>query len=68
MYVMVKTHKVYNPVRAITSGCDTVLEKLSISVEKTLYPLAHGLHSKIKDTNNMLEIIHNINKSMLSEN
>ena len=54
--------------RVITSGCKTVDEKLSILVEKTLYPLADRLHSKIKDTNNMLEIIDNINKSMLSEN
>ena len=68
MYGMVKTHTVNNPVRAITSGCNTVVEKLSVLVEKTYYPLAHGLNSKIKDSNNMLEIIHNINKSMLSEN
>ena len=68
MYGSVKTHKADNPVRVITCGCNTVLEKLSILVEKTLYPLADGLNSKIKDTNNMLEIIDNINKSMLSEN
>ena len=68
MYGMVKTHKVDNPVRVITSGCNTVVEKLSILVQKSLYPLADGLNSKIKDTNNMLEIIDNINKSMLSKN
>ena len=63
IYGMVKTHKVDNPVRVITSGCNTVVEKLSILVQKSLYPLADGLNSKIKDTNNMLEIIDNINKS-----
>ena len=68
MYSMVKRHKADNPVRAITSVCNTVVEKLSILVEKTLYPLADGLNSKIKYTNNMLEIIDNISKSMLSEN
>ena len=68
MYGMVKTHKADNPVRVKTSGCKTVVDKLSILVEKTLYPLADGLNSKIKGTNNMLEIIDNINKSMLSEN
>ena len=68
MYGLVKTHKVDNPVRVITSGCNTVVEKLSILVQKSLYPLADGLNSKIKDTNNMLEIIDNINKSMLSKN
>ena len=30
MYGLVKTHKVDNPVRVITSGCNTVVEKLSI--------------------------------------
>ena len=65
---MVKTHKADNPVRVITSGCNTVVEKLSILVEKTLYALADRLNSKIKDTNNMLEIIDNINKTVFSEN
>ena len=54
--------------RVITSGCNTVVEKLSILIEKTLYPLADGLNSKIKDTSNMLETIDNINKSMMSDN
>ena len=66
MYGMVKTQKADNPVRVI-SGCNTVVEKLSILVEKTLYPLADVLNSKRKDTNNMLESIDNINKSMLYE-
>ena len=68
MYGMVKTHKADNPVRVITSDCNKVVEKLSILVEKTLYPLANRINSKIKDTNNMLEIIDDINKSALSEN
>ena len=65
---MVKTNKADNQVRLITNGCNTVVEKLPILVEKTLYPLADELNSKTKDTNNMLEIIDNINKYMLSEN
>ena len=68
MYGMVKTHKADNPLRVIASGCDTVLEKLSILVEKTLHPLADRFNSKIKDTNDIIEVIDNINKSMLSEN
>ena len=68
MYGMMKTHKVDNLVSVITSVCNTVVEKLARLVEKTLYPLADGLNSKIKGTNNMLEIIDNINKFMLSEN
>ena len=61
------THKTDNPVRVITSGCNTAVEKLSILVEKTLYPIADKLPSKIKDTNNMLDIIDNINKSVLND-
>ena len=68
MYGMVKTHKADNPLRVIASGCDTVLEKLSILVEKALHPLADRFNSKIKDTNDIIEVIDNINKSMLSEN
>ena len=37
MYDLVKTHKVNNPVRIITSGCNTDVENLSIFVEKVLY-------------------------------
>ena len=48
MYSMVKTHKTDNPVRVITSGCNTVVEKVSILVEKSLYSLAVGFNSKIK--------------------
>ena len=48
MYGMVKTHKADNPVRVITSGCNTVVEKVSILVEKSLYSLAVGFNSKIK--------------------
>ena len=68
MYGMVKKHKAANPLHVKTSGCNTVVEKFSILIEKTLYPLADRLNSKIKDTNNMLEIKNDINKSVLSEN
>ena len=64
MYGTVKTHKADNPVRVITSGWTTVVEKLSILVEKTLYSLADRLNSKIKDTNNMFGIIDDISMSV----
>ena len=67
MQSMVKTIKADNPVHVITSGCYTVAEKLSILVEK-IYSLADRLNSKIKDTNNMLEIKDDINKCRLCEN
>ena len=37
MYGLVKTHKQDNPVRVITSGCNSAVEMLSIYVEKKLY-------------------------------
>ena len=33
MYGNVKTHKIGNPTRVITSGCNTAIENLSIFVE-----------------------------------
>ena len=67
-YGMVKTHKIDNPVRVITSGCNTAVENLSILVEKILYPKADKLQSKIKDSNNMLDIINSINEFILAHN
>ena len=39
MYGLVKTHKVNNPVRVITSGCNTAIESLSIYIEHVLFEL-----------------------------
>ena len=68
MYGNVKTHKINNPVRVITSGCSTAVESLSIFVEKELYKLAENLPSRIKDTNDMLNIIDNLNNNCIPEN
>ena len=37
MYGNVKTHKIGNPTRVITSGCNTTIENLSIFAENELY-------------------------------
>ena len=68
MYGMVKTHKSNNPVRVITSGCNTAIEKLFILVEKPVYPIADNLPSKIKGTNNMLKIVDQLNEFVLTDN
>ena len=57
-----------NSVRVITSGCNTAIEKLSILVQKTLYPIADNLPSKFKDINNILEIIDQLNEFVLTDN
>ena len=61
MYGNVKTHKINNPKRVITSGCSTAVESLSVFVQKELYKLAENLPSQIKDTNNMSNTIDNLN-------
>ena len=57
MYGLIKTHKVGNPARVITSGCSTGMEKLSIFVETVLFDLANDLRSRIRDTRHMLNIV-----------
>ena len=63
MYGLVKTHKVDNPVRVITSGCSTAIENLSIFVEKCLYREVLNIESRIQDTNEMLNIVDDLNDS-----
>ena len=66
MYGNVKTHKENNPVRVITSGCNTTVENVSIFVENDLFELASELPSRIKDTCHMLEISDDMNNSNIS--
>ena len=68
MYGLAKTHKANNPVRIITSGCNTAVENLSIFVEKVLYKEVERIPSRIKDTRYMLDVIDNFNDSDLPEN
>ena len=49
-YGNVKTHKIGNPTRVITSGCNTTIENLPIFVENVLYDIASELPSRIKQT------------------
>ena len=48
MYGNIKTHKMNNSARVITSGCSTAVESLSIFVERELYKFAENLPSQIK--------------------
>ena len=62
MYGNIKTHKTDNPARVITSGSNTTVERLSIFVEKELYGIASDLLSKVKDTNQMLDTIGDLDR------
>ena len=66
MYGNVKTHKIGNPTRDITSACNTAIENLSIFVENVIYDFASELLSRVKDTNHMLDISDNLNSLYLS--
>ena len=62
MYGLVKTHKVNNPVRVISSGCNTTIEGLWIYIDlHVLFELSERMPSRIKDSNHLLDIIGNIN-------
>ena len=63
MYGFIKTHKVDNRVRVITSGCGTAIENLSIFIDKCLYSVVLKIESRVKDTSEMLTIIDSLNKS-----
>ena len=49
----IKTHKVGNPLRLITSCCGTAIENLSAFTEFYLQPFARELPSFIKDTTDL---------------
>ena len=49
------------------SSCNAVVKKRSILVGKSLYPVTDRITSKIKDTNNILEITDDTNESALSQ-
>ena len=68
MYGLVKTHKVNNSVRVITSGCNTAIESLSIYIEHVLLELSESMTSRIKDSNHLLDIIDKINSMFLPAN
>ena len=63
MYDLVKTQKVNNPVRVITSRFGTDVENLSIFVEWCLYPEVLKIESRIQDTSEMLNFTDFLNKS-----
>ena len=62
-YGLIKTDKVGDPVKVITSEWGTVIENLCIFVEKCLFLEVLKIESRVKDTSKMLAIIDNLNKS-----
>ena len=57
MYGLIKTDKADNPIRVITSRCETAVENLSIFVEKCLFPEVLKIESRVQDTSLMLNFL-----------
>ena len=68
MYELVKTHKVNNPVRVITSGCNSSIKDLPIYIEHVLFVLSESMSSRIKDSNHLSYINDNIDSMFLPAN
>ena len=68
IYELVKTHKVNNPVRVITSGCNAALGSLSIYIEHVLLELSENMRFRINKSIHLLDITDNINSMFLPAN
>ena len=63
-----KTHPDGTPVRLSTAGCNTAIENLAIFVEKHCPPMTQDIKTRIKDTQHLLCIIDDLNKTILPPN
>ena len=57
-----KTHKQGNPVRLLTTGCNSAIENLSRFVERVCAPLSDHIPSRIKDSAHLLQTIDSLNE------
>ena len=65
MYGLIKTHKVGNPTRVITSECSTTIEKIIYICRNSFIWLANEFPSHIRDTGHILNIVDEFNRSNL---
>jgi len=63
-----KTHKDGNPVRLLTSGCNTAIENLSRFIEVICAPLTENMPSRIKNTAHLLNVIDDLNQRGIPDN
>ena len=66
--ILYKTHKPNNPVRLLTTGCNTAIENLSRFIEVVCAPLTNNIETRIRDTSHLLDIIDDINSEMIPDN
>ena len=58
MYGLIKTHRVHNPARVVTTGCSTAMETV-------LFDLRNDLPSHLRDMAHMPNIVDELNRSNL---
>ena len=63
-----KIHKHGSPIRLLTTGCNTAIKNLFRFIEKMCAPLTNNTDVGIKETENLLQIIDNININGLPNN
>ena len=63
-----KTHKPNNPVRLLTSECNTAIEKLARYIEVICAPLIENMRSRIMNTSHLLSIVDELNHKGIPEN
>ena len=68
MHDDIKTLKIKNLARVITSGCSTAVESWLIFVEKEIKKLSENLPSQTKDANDMLNLRYIFNNSAIPKN
>ena len=61
-----KTHKPNNPVRLVTTGCNTAIENLSRFYRSSLCP--NNVETTIKDLSHLLHVIDELNSEMIPDN
>ena len=63
-----KTHKPNNPVRHLTTGCNTAVENLSRFIEVNCAPLTNNIETKIRDTSHLLDVFDELNLERIPDN
>ena len=61
-------HKPNNPVRLLTTGCNTAIDNLSRFIEVVCAPLSNNIETRIRDTSHLLDIIDELNSEMIPDN
>lgn len=65
--MLYKIQKNGNPIRFLTTECNTAIEKLLRHIKKICTPLTGNIEARMKDIANLLEIFANLNTNQLQK-